>query len=149
RQKSLGRTVAVKVLGARYLDDEVCVARFVNEARAASELCHPNIVRVYHLDKCEAGCYYAMELIEGPSLEILVREGEVSLLRAVNLMTRLAETLHFAHAHGVLHRDLKPANILLDAGDRPVVIDFGLVKFLGEPAGLTRQGEILGTPAYM
>ncbi len=149
RQRSQDRVAALKLLHAKHQADEVCVARFLNEARAAAALRHPNIIKVHQVSECDAGYYYAMEYIDGPSLEIMVREGEMSLLGIVNTMIRLAETLAYAHRRGFVHRDLKPANVLLDGPDRPVVIDFGLVKYLDEPAGLTRQGEVLGTPAYM
>ena len=149
RQLSRDRLVAVKVLHARHLHDEICVTRFLNEAHAAASLRHPNVIKVHQVNECAAGYYYAMEFIDGPSLELYAREGERSLLWIVNTVTRLAETIAYAHRRGLVHRDLKPANVLLDGPDRPVLIDFGLVKYLSDPAGLTREGEVLGTPAYM
>jgi serine/threonine protein kinase len=153
RQKSLDRPVAVKLLLAEHFAKPSLLTRFLAEARAAASLAHPNIVSVYQVGQCPAGHYFAMELIEGLNLEELTqREGRrrpAPILWAVSVMIPVAQAVHFAHSRGVIHRDLKPANVMIDAHKRPVVMDFGIAKVTGTSAGLTQQGTIMGTPAYM
>jgi serine/threonine protein kinase len=149
RQKSLDRLVALKMLLAHQFQDPVVLNRFLAEARAAASLTHPNIVSVYQVGECFAGRFFVMELIEGCSLDTLVRERVVRIPWAVSLMITVAEAVHHAHTKGIIHRDLKPANIMIDQSRRPVVMDFGIAKFVGQPSRLTREGTVMGTPAYM
>jgi serine/threonine protein kinase len=149
RQISLDRLVAVKMLLARYFDNPVVLARFLAEARAAASLTHPNIVAVYQVGQCAAGHFFAMELVEGRSLEALVQGRTIPVSWAVSLMIPVLEAVHYAHTKGIIHRDLKPANVMVDRHRRPVVMDFGIAKFLGRPSSLTQQGVIMGTPAFM
>jgi serine/threonine protein kinase len=149
RQKSLDRIVAVKLLLGEHSDNPVVVARFQSEARAAAALSHPNIVTVYQVGDCPLGPYFAMEHIEGGSLEALLQKGPVPVGAAVTLLIAVTEAVHYAHSKGVIHRDLKPANVMIDALRRPVVMDFGIAKFVGKSSALTQQGAIMGTPAYM
>jgi serine/threonine protein kinase len=149
RQKSLDRVVAVKLLLVEHSDNPVVVARFRSEARAAAALSHPNIVNVYQVGDCPLGPYFVMEHIEGGSLEALLQKGPVPVGGAVNLLITVTEAVHYAHTKGIIHRDLKPGNIMIDAFRRPVVMDFGIAKFVGKSSGLTAQGAIMGTPTYM
>lgn len=149
RQKSLDRIVAVKLLLHEEFHDETRLARFRAEARAAASLTHPNIVQVYQVGECDVAHYFVMEYVDGPSLETLIKEGKLLLGSAINLLIPIAEAVHFAHAKGIVHRDLKPANIMIDRGQRPVVMDFGIAKVLGKSSMLTQQGVVMGTPAFM
>jgi serine/threonine protein kinase len=149
RQKSLDRIVAVKLLLHEEFHDETRLARFRAEARAAASLTHPNIVQVYQVGECEVAHYFVMEYVDGPSLETLIKEGRLLLGSAINILISIADAVHFAHTKGVVHRDLKPANIMIDRGQRPVVMDFGIAKVLGKSSTLTQQGVVMGTPAFM
>jgi hypothetical protein len=90
-----------------------------------------------------------MEFVEGRPLQAHLKRGPLRVPAAVALLTTLAEAVHYAHRRGVIHRDLKPANIIIDGIRRPVILDFGLAKFLGSSDGLTTHGMLLGTPAFM
>jgi serine/threonine protein kinase len=149
RQKSLERTVALKMLLTQQFTSPAVVPRFLAEARAAASLSHPNIVNVYQVGECPVGHYFVMELIEGQSLESLLQERTIPVSWAASFMIVVTEAVHYAHTRGIVHRDLKPANIMIDRHRRPIVMDFGLAKFLGKPSGLTQEGAIMGTPAYM
>ncbi len=150
RQRRLGRTVALKVLLAGEGATEEMVARLHHEAQAAAKLRHPRIVAVHDVGVHEGSHYISMDLIEGETLEkVLKEQGHVSPRRAAELARDLAEALSYAHGEGIVHRDLKPANVLLDKDGNPFLTDFGLAKDLTSEKGLTGAGAILGTPDYM
>jgi serine/threonine protein kinase len=153
RQKSLDRVVAVKLLPYGPLTKPSLLRRFLAEARAAAGLSHPNIVSIYQVGQCPVAHYFAMEYIDGRNLEqITTRDDDprpMPLAWSVTVMIPVAHAVAFAHSRGVIHRDLKPANIMIDVHKRPVVMDFGIAKVMGRSSGLTAQGAILGTPAYM
>jgi serine/threonine protein kinase len=149
RQKSLDRLVAMKMLLSDYFSKPVRLQRFLAEARAAARLAHPNIVNVYQVGECFAGHYFVMEYIDGPSLDVILDERRVPIPWAVSLLIPVADAVHYAHSRGIIHRDLKPSNIMIDRKRRPVVMDFGLAKFVGKSAVLTQEGVVMGTPAYM
>jgi serine/threonine protein kinase len=149
RQKSLDRLVAVKLLLAEHITDPVRLARFQAEARAAASLNHPNIVQIYQVGECSFGHYFAMEYIDGATLEAIIQRRKIGIPPAVSLLSKVADAVHYAHTKGIVHRDLKPANVILDRGARPVVTDFGIVKFIGKSSYLTLEGAIVGTPAFM
>jgi serine/threonine protein kinase len=149
RQKSLDRLVAVKLLLAEHQADAVRLARFQAEARAAASLNHSNIVQIYQVGECSFGHYFAMEYIDGETLETIIQRSKIGIPTAVALMSKVAEAVHYAHSKGIVHRDLKPGNIMLDRGARPVVMDFGIAKFVGKSSRLTLEGAIMGTPAFM
>jgi predicted Ser/Thr protein kinase len=150
RQVSLGREVALKVLPAYARYGRMAVQRFLTEARAASRLHHSNIVPIYGQGEYQGQFYYAMELIEGVSLDRLIRGGE---LRAdwrglAAMMAEVGEALEYAHRRGVIHRDVKPHNLLSGRNNRLYLTDFGLAYLAGEPHE-TASGEVMGTPAYL
>jgi serine/threonine protein kinase len=148
-QESADRLVALKMLRADPNRNPALVARFLSEVRLAGSLSHRNIVQVYNVGECPFGHYFAMEFIDGHCLEDILRERTVPIPWAVSLLIVLAEAVHYAHSRGVIHRDLKPANIMIDRTRRPVVMDFGTAKLLGQSSSLTVEGDIIGTPAYM
>jgi serine/threonine protein kinase len=151
RQRGLDRLVALKmILTGPHAPTRNDLERFVREARAAAALDHPNIVPVYD-NGCQDGHpFFTMALIDGTSLQQLVlKEGPPEPREAVRLMRAVADALSYAHGQGILHRDLKPHNILVDRQGRPRVADFGLARRAQEAQGLTRTGDVLGTPHYM
>jgi serine/threonine protein kinase len=149
RQISLERMVALKMLIGEHLLDAARLTRFLTEARTIAGLDHPNIVNVYQIGQCEFGHFFAMEYVKGKTLEAVVKEKHpVPLAWAAGVMIAVGEAIQHAHEKGVVHRDLKPANIMID-NRRPVVMDFGIAKYLGKTSALTLQGAIVGTPAFM
>lgn len=155
RDEELGRDVALKVLRPSEVDDEEAVARFEREIRATAALRHPNTIRIFSHGVSEDGLwYYAMELLEGETLQGLVqRVGPLPAERAVALLRQAGRALSEAHGHGIVHRDIKPENLFVTSlGGEPDVIkvlDFGIVRMSEDEAGLTSTGFVAGTPAYM
>src|SRR5262249_24169731 len=141
--------VALKMLLSEHFTHPSAVPRFLAEARAAASLSHPNIVGVCQVGACEAGHFYAMEYVDGQSLARVLRERTIPIPWAGSFLAVVTEAVHFAHSKGIVHRDLKPANLMLDRLRRPVVMDFGIAKFMGKPTGLTQLGTAIGSPAYM
>jgi serine/threonine protein kinase len=148
KQKNLNRMVAVKLLLSEYQLEPVRLARFQAEARAAASLNHNNIVQVYGVGQCPVGHYFTMEYINGQTLEAILRK-RMALSTAVHLMILVAQAVHYAHTKGIVHRDLKPGNILVDQEGRPVITDFGIAKIVGKATSFTKEGVLVGTPAFM
>ena len=149
RQRSLNRTVAVKVLREGANATPADARRFRREAETVANLDHPSIVPIYEVGE-EAGCsFFSMRLIEGGNLADRADEYAGDTRRVAKLMLMVARAIHHAHERGILHRDLKPSNILIDDRGRPQVVDFGLARRLDGDSDLTRTGVVLGTPSYM
>jgi serine/threonine protein kinase/Tfp pilus assembly protein PilF len=149
RQKSLNRTVALKVIGLGQWAAKAHLKRFRLEAEAAASLDHPCIVPIHEVGEREGCCYFSMNLVEGNQLDEVVRREPMPLRRAAELIAKLARTVHYAHEHGILHRDIKPGNVLLDARGEPHLTDFGLARLVETESTVTRTMEVLGTPSYM
>jgi TolB-like protein/Tfp pilus assembly protein PilF len=149
RQKSLNRTVALKIVGLGQWATKRHLQRFHLEAEAAASLDHPGIVPIYEIGERDGSCYFSMKLIEGGPLDKVSEREEMSPRRAAEIIARLARTLHYAHERGVLHRDIKPGNILIDANGEPHLTDFGLARLVETESTVTRTTEALGTPSYM
>lgn len=149
RQESLNRTVALKMILTGRLASEDDVRRFRSEAEAAANLDHSGIVPIYEIGQHEGQHYFSMKLIEGESLSRAIPKFANDHPAAVELVAALAEAVHHAHQRGILHRDLKPANVLLDEAGRPHITDFGLARQVEGESGVTRTGDIVGTPSYM
>jgi serine/threonine protein kinase/tetratricopeptide (TPR) repeat protein len=149
RQKSLNRTVALKVIGLGNWATEAHVKRFRREAEAAASLEHPGIVRIYEVGERDGSCYFSMKFVEGGQLDEVVRGEPMPPRCAVELMANVARTVHYAHEHGILHRDIKPGNILLDGKGEPHLTDFGLARLVETESTVTQTLEVLGTPSYM
>jgi len=148
-QKSLNRTVALKVIGLGYWATEAHLKRFRREAEAAASLDHPCIVPIYEVGEREGSCYFSMKFVEGGQLDEVVRREPMLPRRAAGLIAKVARTVHYAHEHGILHRDIKPGNILLDANGEPHLTDFGLARLVETESTVTGTLEVLGTPSYM
>jgi serine/threonine protein kinase/tetratricopeptide (TPR) repeat protein len=149
RQKSLNRTVALKVIGVGRWATEAHLRRFRLEAEAAASLNHPSIVPIHEIGERDGYCYFSMNLVEGGQLDERVRHEAIPIRRAAELMAKLARTVHYAHEHGILHRDIKPGNVLLDAEGEPHLTDFGLARLVERESTVTCTTDMLGTPSYM
>ncbi|MBI4512093.1 MAG: serine/threonine protein kinase [Deltaproteobacteria bacterium] len=149
----LGRPVAIKVLYAELAKDPEIAARFVREARAASRARHPGIVDVLDFGTLPDGrAFLVMEVVEGTTLDVVLKKGALPPLRALNIARQIASALDASHGSGVVHRDLKPANVFVCEEDRIKIGDFGAAKLVGPGAGGlsdTQRGAIFGTPYYM
>ncbi len=162
----LGREVAIKLLLEEVSQDAERLARFEREARVLASLNHPNIASLHSFERDGDTSFLVMELVEGETLADRIKRGAIPIDEALPLFLQIAEGLEAAHEKGVIHRDLKPANIKVTDDGQVKILDFGLAKAMA-PAGVsemdpsesptltlaghdrTRQGQILGTAAYM
>src|SRR5207302_2434882 len=149
RQKSLNRTVALKVISLGQWASKAHLKRFRLEAEAAARLEHPGIVPIHEVGERDGSCYFSMKFIEGGQLDEVARRTPISIRQAAELIAKLARTVHYAHEHGILHRDIKPGNVLLDQNGEPHLTDFGLARLLETESTITRTLEVMGTPSYM
>jgi serine/threonine protein kinase/tetratricopeptide (TPR) repeat protein len=149
RQKSLNRTVALKVISLGQWASKAHLKRFRLEAEAAAHLEHPGIVPIHEVGERDGSCYFSMKFVEGGQLDEVVRRESMSIRQAAELIAKVARTVHYAHEHGILHRDIKPGNILLDAKGEPHLTDFGLARLVESESSVTQTLDVLGTPSYM
>ena len=149
RQKSLNRTVALKIIALGHWASKAHVKRFRREAEAAASLEHPCIVPIYEVGERDGTCYFSMRFVEGGQLDEVLKREPMPIRQAAELIAKLARTVHYAHEHGILHRDIKPGNILLDANGEPHLTDFGLARLLETESSVTHTLDVLGTPSYM
>ncbi len=157
RDVRLDRLVALKVLPSEFATQPTLRDRFLRETRMAASFSHPNIVPVYAVEEADDLLAFAMAYIEGESLgERVKRAGPLSVRDTVRLLQDVGYALAYAHGRGVVHRDIKPDNIMIErATGRALVMDFGVSRAIATNttpaagAGLTRVGEIVGTPEYM
>jgi len=149
RQKSLNRTVALKVIGLGRWATDAHLKRFRREAEAAASLDHSGIVPIYEVGERDGSCYFSMKFVEGGQFDEVVTREPMPVRRAVELIAKVARTVQYAHEHGILHRDIKPGNILLDQKGEPHLTDFGLARLVETESTVTRTLEVLGTPRYM
>ncbi|MFL6598177.1 MAG: protein kinase domain-containing protein [Chthoniobacterales bacterium] len=149
RQKSLNRTVALKVINLGQWASRAHLRRFRLEAEAAAKLEHPGIVPIHEVGERDGSCYFSMKFVEGGQLDEVVRREPMPIRRAVEFIAKVARIVHYAHEHGILHRDIKPGNILLDAKGEPHLTDFGLARLVESESSVTHTLDVLGTPSYM
>ena len=164
----LHRKVALKLLPESLTADDQTRHRFVQEARAASALNHPNIIAIYDIASGDHRDFIAMEYVEGETLRAVVAHGKVEVRRAAELAAQAASGLAAAHEAGIVHRDIKPENLMLTRAGQVKILDFGLAKLVERqraslvatdlttatylkpaPAAETEAGTIMGTVAYM
>jgi uncharacterized RDD family membrane protein YckC len=146
---SLDRPVALKVLDPEVGNDPDLLARFVREAQAQARLRHPNVTQIYYIGEDQGIHFFAMEYVEGRSLDVTLKSERIPWTRALEYAIAVARGLREALLEGFIHRDIKPSNLLLDKGGEIKIADFGLVKSLKGDVELTREGAILGSPLYM
>jgi hypothetical protein len=154
RDRALDRPVALKVLPPEFAAQADLRERFLRETRLAAGFSHPNIVPVFAVEDRDDLLAFAMGFVEGESLSDRVhRAGPLTAREAVRLLQDVSYALSYAHGRGVVHRDIKPDNIMLErATGRALVMDFGIARSITPAAnasGLTRVGEVVGTPEYM
>jgi serine/threonine protein kinase len=148
--------VTLKVIGERYLGDESARLRFLREARAAASVRHPNVASVFHLGTIGQNCFYAMEFVEGETLEKFVkRSGRLEINLALEIATQVAAGLAAVHEQNLVHRDIKPTNIMVRLKEERSVtakiIDLGMAKTVDEStseAGISSPGAFAGTPEF-
>jgi len=146
----LDRQVALKIPRAEALGGSQEIQRFLREARAAAQLRHPAIVPVYEAGTIDDTYFIACGFVAGRTLRDELKKGRrFTHLEAARLIARLAEALDYAHNQGIVHRDVKPENVMLDAHDRPHIMDFGSARRTEGDALETQEGVRMGTPAYM
>ena len=148
--------VTLKVISEKYLGDESARLRFLREARAAASVRHPNVASVFHLGRTGENYFYAMEFVEGETLEKLIkRSGRLEVKPALEIATQVAAGLVAVHKQNLVHRDIKPANIMVSleesGGATAKIIDLGLAKEVGEPlseSAISMPGGFAGTPEF-
>jgi hypothetical protein len=143
----LEREVALKILTNGRRPEQM--ERFLREAEAMARLRHPNVVGIHEVGAAQGVPFLSMELVGGGSLESLLLTGPLELQRTAEVALDVARGLAHAHEQGVVHRDLKPANVLLDSDGRALLTDFGLARMTDTDEGLTKSGQVVGTPHYM
>ena len=145
----LKRQVAIKVLTPDLTRDKTAKQRFLQEAKAASALDHPNICTIHEINEIADGqLYLVMAYYEGETLKQRIERGPLAVDDAVDIATQVGQGLAEAHGAGIVHRDIKPANLLIAKGGVVKILDFGLAKLAGTE-GVTQTGITVGTVAYM
>jgi TonB family protein len=149
---TIGRKVAIKVIHLQAFTDageaQFLRERLFREARSAGQLSHPGIVTVFDVGQDGDLAFFAMERVEGVSLDRILASGRrYSPAEALEILQKVAVALDYAHRNGVIHRDIKPANIMVDQGVTPKIADFGIAKIVS--TDLTLTGVVMGTPSYM
>lgn len=148
RQITLDRLVALKVLAAGAHAGFAAESRFLREAREAARLRHPHIVAIHEVGHHESRPFYSMDFIDGEDLAAYAVRGRPKPRAAAEFTAKVARAVQHAHEAGVLHRDLKPSNVIVDGAGEPHLTDFGLATAVEGSDGLTRTGEVFGSPGY-
>jgi non-specific serine/threonine protein kinase len=144
----LNRKVALKFLPIHLSSDKALNTRFINEARAAAKLNHPNIITIHEVSEYDGRPFFAMEHVEGNPLSDVIEKDGLTSDQAVDIILQISEGLKAAHKAGIVHRDIKPSNVIIDESGRCRILDFGLAAIQSEER-LTRTGSLLGTVEYM
>ena len=150
KDREVGHVVALKVIRPELANQQDILQRFKQELILARQITHKNVVRIFDLGQAEGAKFITMEFVEGRDLHSMLRAGhKFTIGEKVRMIQQVCRALEAAHAEGVVHRDLKPHNIMVEAGGRVVVMDFGIARSLEATGGQTSTGALLGTPAYM
>ncbi len=148
RDSETDKIVALKVLASHFKKQDQ-VARFYLEGDTISKLSHPGIVSIFEMGIVEGQHFISMEFIDGKSLYDMIYSTVLTYSRGISILVDVLDAVGYAHSKGVIHRDLKPSNVLVDAEDRPHIIDFGLAKTLKSGIKITQTDLILGTFGYL
>ena len=149
-EPSLNRQVAIKCLGEHLLNDKDLVERFTREAKATAALNNPNVIQIYFIGEEKGQPFFAMEYIEGQSLDDILKGGNsLSVKHAKNLLKQACLGLSAAHEKDLVHRDIKPANLMLTKDGTLKIVDFGIARTREYGDKLTNTGEFVGTPGYL
>ncbi len=148
-QENLNRLVAMKLLDIDKVENLRLAKRFMKEARALSKLNHPNIVSIYDIGKHKNYYFIIMEYLSESLKDRLRKEVKIKPEKALHTILTISDALFYAHSNGVIHRDIKPDNIMFRKDGSPVLLDFGIAKYIGAKTRLTRTGVSIGTPQYM
>ncbi len=143
----LDRDVALKFLTSHLSSSEQDKARFIQEARAASALSHPNICTIHDIQEHENQMFIVMDFVDGQTLR--QKKDSISLKQAIDIGIQVADGLSAAHEKGIVHRDIKPENIMIRKDGIAQIMDFGLAKLRGNVTRLTKEGSTVGTAGYM
>jgi predicted Ser/Thr protein kinase len=152
RQKSLDRTVALKITKPDAANDSGFAERFAREAKALARLSHQNIVTVHDFGRTDGLYYFVMEYVDGVNLRQMIAAGNLEPRQALQIIPHICDALQYAHDEGIVHRDIKPENILIDEKGRVKIADFGLAKLIRrslDDHSLTGTRQVMGTPRYM
>ena len=149
RDTQLDRIVALKLPRSELVNDPTVLQRFLNEARAAGAIRHPNICPIYHVGQLDGQHFITMPLVQGMSLSAWMEHRTVSLHEAAELTRKLASALQAIHSAGIRHRDIKASNVMIDERGEPLLMDFGLARLAQADTHVTQSGSLVGTPAYM
>src|SRR5215831_18784224 len=155
----LDRTVALKILPAELAADPERMRRFVQEAKAASALSHPNVAHIYEIGEANGTNFIAMEYVEGQTLDTKLKGRALETADIIDITTQVADALDEAQSKGITHRDIKPSNVMITPRGQAKVLDFGLAKVAAhkpEPVASdiptvrkTDPGVVMGTVQYM
>src|SRR6267154_1595552 len=149
RDKELDRVVALKLIRPELAKNPEVLRRFKQELILARQVTHKNVIRIFDLGQSDGIKFITMDFVEGQDLRsLLLEKSKLAPEQAARIMLQICRALEAAHAEGVIHRDLKPQNIMLDAGGRILVMDFGIARSAYLP-GMTQTGALIGTPEYM
>ena len=145
----LNRKVAIKRILGKAARKKSSIQRFLTEAQSIAALNHPNIVQIHDQGRSTDGPFLIMEYVQGGSLLDKCKKGPIELDEAVNIFNQLCDALAKAHATKIIHRDIKPANVLMTEDGVAKLTDFGLAKDDTADTGVSRQGDVIGTPNFM
>ncbi|MBN2383156.1 protein kinase [bacterium] len=148
KDTTLDEIVVLKILKADLALEKDMLSRFKREIKVARKVKHPNVCTIYDFGNFDDIFFISMEYIHGTDLSDLIEENKVQRERILPYARGILNALGAAHSEKIIHRDLKPSNIKIDNQDKPVILDFGIARYIGIP-DLTGHEEILGTPAYM
>ena len=149
-EPTLNRYVAIKALGEHLLNDDDLIERFTREAKSMAAINHPNVIQVYYIGKEDKQPFFAMEFLEGISLdELLTGRRILQVSDAKNILRQACAGLNEAHKHDLVHRDIKPANLMICTDGSVKVVDFGIAQTREYGDKLTNTGEFVGTPGYL
>jgi serine/threonine protein kinase len=145
----LRRKVALKFMKPEIVGSDGLKSRFVEEARAAAALDHPNICTIYDVDEASGQLFFSMAFIDGDSLARLIEKGPLEMGRALSIASQIAQGLEAAHEQRIVHRDIKPANVLVNSRGHARITDFGVAHLMTSVTGSHAGRTVVGTPAYM